>query len=193
MVVSNSKASGLSARTGDLVHKQLNPQVHEYKLSKLSGIQVHPLTKTLTWFSFNPAQFPISCKDATFDWFKGTPFGFSLKRAQPTCESHFLKAPTRSVKGSAACGVMGRLMGGKEEETEGNWRKPEKKRRKKVKVSMIVMVKVLMGLGGTGMVVLSLFRRERRHGNDWVAVNDHVSVVSSSSSSLVSRFYESVW
>lgn len=77
---------------------------------------------------------------------------------------------------------MERVTGGKEVAAEGNWRKPEKKRRKKVKVSMIVMVKVLMGLGGTGMVVLSLFWRERRHENDWVEVNDHISVVSSSSS-----------
>ena len=57
--------------------------------------------------------------------------GLSLKRAHPTCESHCLKAATRLEKGSALDGVvvMGRVMGGKEE--EGKWRKPEKKRRKK--------------------------------------------------------------
>ncbi|KAI6691229.1 hypothetical protein NL676_028057 [Syzygium grande] len=47
----NSNASSLSARTGDLVHKQLNPRRHGYKLSKLSGIQIHPLTRTLMWLS----------------------------------------------------------------------------------------------------------------------------------------------
>ena len=168
---SKNNASGLSARTGDLVHKQLNPHEQEYKLSKLSGIQVHPLTKTLTWLSFKPPQSLTSCKDATFEWLRGTPFGFCLKRAQPTWESHFLKAATRSEKGSAVGGVVvGRVMGGKEEEeAEGKWRKPEKKRRKKVKVSMIVMVKVFMGLEGTGIVegkkmgVLTLSSSQRGH------------------------------
>ncbi|KAF5780409.1 hypothetical protein HanXRQr2_Chr11g0471611 [Helianthus annuus] len=48
VVVSKNTASGLSTITEDLVHKQLNPHRHEYKLSKLSGIQVHPLTNTPT-------------------------------------------------------------------------------------------------------------------------------------------------
>ena len=35
-------------------------------------------------------------------------------------------------------------------ETVGKWRKPERKRRKKVNTSMTVMVMVLMGFAGSG-------------------------------------------
>lgn len=70
-----------------------------------------------------------------------------------------MKEESRSVKGSEEELVEGSVkdswMGGREGETEGNWRKPEeKKMRKKVKASMMVIVIVLMGLGGTTSMLL---------------------------------------
>jgi hypothetical protein len=76
------------------------------------------------------------------------------------------------VKGTEEVFVEGSVKdswkGGREGETEGNWKKPEKKRRKKVKANMMVIVIVLMGLGGTTSMVglvwwfLCLCLRERK-------------------------------
>lgn len=158
-MVSNNKASGLSARTEDLVHKQLNPQAHEYKLSKLSGIQVHPFTNTLTCsvFASPHSDSPsASCNEEEEEedpflvarFWIARPLCFSLNRAQPTWESHFRNAPSKSVNGSGAdlgAERPGWEMGSKEVEIDGNWRKPEKKRmKKKNKPNMKTMVEELV-------------------------------------------------
>lgn len=150
-MVSNNKASGLSARTGDLVHKQVKPHEHEYKLSKVSGIQVHPLTKTLTWSilsSPHSESLSATCKEADrFDDLRIRSLCFSLNRAQPTWESHFLKALYKSVNGSGMdllIGILGSWMGLMEADMEGNSRKPKKKRIRNTKPNIRVeMVKEL--------------------------------------------------
>lgn len=63
------------------------------------------------------------------------------------------------VEGSVKESWMGP---GREGEIEGNWRKPVRKRRKKVKAIMIVMVIVLKGLGGCG--ITSMLVEGRRFG-----------------------------
>ena len=188
-MVSKNKASGLSARTEDFVHKQLNPHRHEYKLSKLSGIQVQPFTKTLTCFIFSSRHSssdspPTFCKEEDpFDWTETNPICFSLNRAQPTWESHFLKALIRLVNGSGpdsgpdevGCWLMGWIM---EFDTAGKSRKPEMKRIKKVKPNMEKMVKTLRDFNG--MVVtdransesLSLHRLRERGYNWGGSVNE---------------------
>lgn len=162
VVVSNNKASGLSARTEDFVHKQLNPHRHEYKLSKLSGIQVHPFTKTLTWFIFNllqPESPSMTCnEDDGKDPFEIKLLCFFLNWAQPTSESHFLKAPIKSVNGSGVYVIecLGSVIEGIEEETVGNSRKPEKQRTTRVKPSISAMANEFRGFNC--MVRISLVR-----------------------------------
>lgn len=65
------------------------------------------------------------------------------------------------VEGSVKESWMGP---GREGEIEGNWRKPVRKRRKKVKAIMIVMVIVLKGLGGCGITSMLV---EGRFGLVW--------------------------
>ncbi|GER38687.1 DNA ligase [Striga asiatica] len=114
-----------------------------------SGIQVHPLTKTLAWFirssphSISP---PAFCKDAIFDLLAGESACFCLNLGQPTCESHFSKASNRSLKGSGV-EVIESLDDddGNENLADGNSRKPVRKTMIRVKPNMNVIVRVLMG------------------------------------------------
>lgn len=174
VVVSNNKASGLSARTEDFVHKQLNPQRHEYKLSKLSGIHVHPFTKTLTWsiFSSRHSSSKSWKEEDPFDWIGSSPLCFSLNRGQPTWESHFRKALIKSVNGSGPDLVSNEPaseMGWKELDTDGNSRIPEKKITKKAKPNMAATVNALRGFNGIvrrwsrtfGTLFLSILQRDR--------------------------------
>lgn len=159
VLVSNNKASGLSAITGNLVHKQLSPHLQEYKLSIPSGIQVHPLTKTLTWFIFNSphsnSPSSTSCKELEEikpDPFLKPPLCLSLNWAQPTRESHFLKAPNRFWNGSGLesdkDAKIESLGEGIEEDADGKSRNPAKKRMKSPKLNMVVAAKVLRDFNG---------------------------------------------
>lgn len=128
---SNSRASGLSASTGDLVHKQVKPQRQEYKLSRLSGIQVQPLTNTLT------CEIPIPEHSRASTVCRADALGDQAarrlrKRGQPTWESQREKAERRSEKGEL--GVVVRVgETGRGVEREGNSRKWERRRRVRAK------------------------------------------------------------
>ena len=179
VVVSNNKASGLSARTEDLVHKQLNPHRHEYRLSKLSGIQVHPLTKISTWRICSTPQSrspSTSCKEE--DPFFINPLWVSLKLEQPTWESHFLNAPKRSLKGSEVWWFrkVDMLRDGIEVDADGYWKELKKRRIRNAKPSIVAIAKVLTDFnsmvrwGETGSLFVSLsfpMEKKEKRGRAW--------------------------
>lgn len=178
-MVSNNTASGLSARTGDLVQRQVKPQEQEYRLSRLSGIQVQPLTSTLTCPILSAPHFvspsPSCNEEEAFETGIGECLSFSRKRSQPTCESHALNAAPRSVNGFAAASETPRGFAGADR--LGIRGDPEKrKRRAKRNPNMITIAKVLVSPRGFNCMVRERERDRERRGVFFFSLLRYISV-----------------